>query len=62
MYCPRCLKSIPDDKVDDISEKLKSTMGNRLLEEGKCPVCGTVLVREYGTVQKMNDIERGNRS
>ena len=56
------MKSIPDDKVDDISEKLKSTMGNRLLEEGKCPVCGTVLVREYGTVQKMNDIERGNRS
>ena len=44
MYCPRCLKTIPDDKLTEISERLKSDLGNTLLEQKKCPVCGTELL------------------
>lgn len=48
MYCPRCLKSVPDENVEEIAKRLSSTMGNNLLSEGKCPVCGTRLISEGG--------------
>lgn len=44
MYCPRCMKTIPDEKIGEISERLKNDMGNTLLAEKKCPVCGTELL------------------
>lgn len=44
MYCPRCLKTIPEERIGDIARELKNTLGNTMLEKGKCPVCGTELV------------------
>ncbi len=44
MYCPRCLKTIPEDRISDITRELKNSLGNTMLEKGKCPVCGTELI------------------
>ncbi len=43
MYCPKCDKTMNDDKLEEVSARLKE-MGNTLLEEGKCPVCSTDLL------------------
>ncbi len=49
MYCPRCQKSIGDNRIAAIAKELKETMGNTMLEQGKCPVCGTELVRQISS-------------
>lgn len=45
MICPRCMKSISDERIQDVSEKLKAMFGRNELDNGCCPVCGTRLVR-----------------
>lgn len=49
------MKTIPDEKLTEISERLKSDMGNTLLEQKKCPVCGTELLaaQHYGVTDKV---------
>lgn len=43
MYCPRCLKEIDDGRLAEIEEQLRP-LGNTLLQEKRCPVCGTALL------------------
>ncbi|MBX8633696.1 MAG: hypothetical protein M1422_06300 [Candidatus Thermoplasmatota archaeon] len=43
MYCPRCNKSIQDDRLDELKKSLKE-IGNEHLMHGRCPVCGTELL------------------
>lgn len=59
MYCPKCLKSIPDERVKEISDELRHTVGNRLLEQGMCPVCGTELVNTAKAGDVAHDASRG---
>jgi hypothetical protein len=44
MYCPKCCKTIPDEKLDELGTKLVEQFGNDALTKGKCPVCGTRLL------------------
>jgi hypothetical protein len=44
MYCPRCEKSIKKERLEELSKELKSKFGSSSLDQGACPVCGTVLL------------------
>ncbi|MCL4346581.1 MAG: hypothetical protein M1117_01520 [Candidatus Thermoplasmatota archaeon] len=44
VYCPRCNKTISDERMQAVTETLRK-LGNSLLSEGKCPVCGTELLK-----------------
>jgi hypothetical protein len=44
MYCPKCNKTIPDDRVEEISRRLAEQFKSDALVKGNCPVCGTRLM------------------
>ncbi len=44
MYCPRCERSIPPEKLEEKKERLQKEFGRDELDRGICPVCGTELV------------------
>ncbi|MGE4275263.1 MAG: hypothetical protein AB7E27_04260 [Candidatus Methanomethylophilaceae archaeon] len=44
MYCPRCERHIPPEKLEEKKEILQREFGKDDLERGLCPVCGTELV------------------
>jgi uncharacterized Zn finger protein (UPF0148 family) len=44
IYCPKCDRSIPKEQMEERSKILNEVFGNKLLEEGKCPVCGTPMI------------------
>jgi RNA polymerase-binding transcription factor DksA len=44
MYCAKCDKTIPDERLQEISLKLAEQFGNDSLSKGVCPVCGTRLM------------------
>ena len=45
MYCPKCEKMLDEDRLAEVSEELKRRFEIHSLDNGKCPVCGTELVR-----------------
>ena len=44
MYCPRCDKSIPKDKIEEIRRRLATEFDKDDLDKGQCPVCSTAMV------------------
>jgi uncharacterized protein with PIN domain len=44
MYCPRCDRTIKDEKLEKLNAELKQKFDQDSLEHGKCPVCGTPLI------------------
>ncbi|MEM3852000.1 MAG: hypothetical protein QXP70_03270 [Methanomassiliicoccales archaeon] len=42
------MKSIEDARIEEISKRLRDEMHNTRLKEGKCPVCGTEMLRTGG--------------
>jgi len=44
VYCPRCNRSVPKDKLAERSKELIDRFENTALEEGRCPVCGTDMI------------------
>jgi uncharacterized protein with PIN domain len=51
LYCARCDKSIPKEELEERAKRLIEMFGNRSLESGRCPVCGTALI-------DMDEVER----
>jgi predicted RNA-binding Zn-ribbon protein involved in translation (DUF1610 family) len=43
-YCPRCDRTIPKDKAEEISNELVSRFGDTKLASLRCPVCDTSLI------------------
>lgn len=44
MYCPKCEKTIPDEKLEEKAKRLAEQFNSDALAKGNCPVCGTKLV------------------
>jgi ssDNA-binding Zn-finger/Zn-ribbon topoisomerase 1 len=44
MYCPKCDRTIPDEKVQEISKELEARFKSDALANGQCPVCKTPLL------------------
>lgn len=44
MYCPKCDRTIPDDRIAAIDKELRERFGVKELGEGRCPVCKTQLI------------------
>ncbi|HSV42701.1 MAG TPA: hypothetical protein VLH13_04745 [Methanomassiliicoccales archaeon] len=44
MYCPKCDKTIPDEKLEEIHRQLVEQFKKDSLAQGKCPVCSTTLI------------------
>lgn len=44
MYCPKCNKTIPDERLEDIGKKLAEQYKSDAIAKGNCPVCGTPLL------------------
>jgi len=44
MYCPRCERTIKNEKLEELDQELKSKFGKDSIERGKCPVCDTPLI------------------
>jgi hypothetical protein len=44
MYCPRCDRTLPKDRLERANEALKSQFNKSSLEHGNCPVCDTPLI------------------
>jgi ssDNA-binding Zn-finger/Zn-ribbon topoisomerase 1 len=38
MFCPKCNKTIPDEKVEEINKRLVDQF------RSDCPVCGTIML------------------
>ncbi|MEI6796227.1 MAG: hypothetical protein WCK39_05115 [Methanomassiliicoccales archaeon] len=48
MYCPKCNKTIKDDRVEELNAELQRKFKNDALSKGLCPVCQTPLVAAQG--------------
>ena len=44
MYCPKCRKTIPDERLEELGKRLVEQFGSDALQKGACPVCGTMLI------------------
>lgn len=44
MYCPKCNKTVPDEKVAEINKRLVDQFKSDSLARGHCPVCGTIML------------------
>jgi ssDNA-binding Zn-finger/Zn-ribbon topoisomerase 1 len=44
MYCPKCEKNIPDERLEEINKRLQEQFNKDSLSKGLCPVCGTKLL------------------
>jgi len=44
MYCPKCEKTIPDERLAEIDKQIQAQFGKDSLSKGLCPVCGTKLI------------------
>jgi hypothetical protein len=44
MYCPKCCKNIPDERLEEIDKQLQEQFNKDSLAKGLCPVCGTKLI------------------
>jgi len=44
MYCPKCEKTIKKERLEEISEELRSRFDLNSLDRGVCPVCGMPLI------------------
>ncbi|QLH74490.1 MAG: hypothetical protein HPY73_02830 [Methanomassiliicoccales archaeon] len=44
MYCPKCGKTIPDERLEEINRTLVERFNKDSLSKGLCPVCGTKLI------------------
>jgi len=44
MYCPRCEKNIPKERIEQVDMELRRRFNIDSLGRGLCPVCGTPLI------------------
>jgi len=40
-YCPKCDRTLPKEKVEEVDKQLRSMFGNASLSSLRCPVCGS---------------------
>jgi ssDNA-binding Zn-finger/Zn-ribbon topoisomerase 1 len=45
MYCPKCNKTIKDERLEEVNKLLVEQFNKDSLSRGKCPVCGTRLLK-----------------
>ena len=45
MYCPKCNKTIKDERLEEVNKQLVEQFNRDSLSKGKCPVCGTGLLK-----------------
>ena len=45
MYCPKCNKTIKDERLEEVNKQLVEQFNKDSLSKGKCPVCGTRLLK-----------------
>jgi ssDNA-binding Zn-finger/Zn-ribbon topoisomerase 1 len=45
MYCPKCNKTIKDERLEEVNKQLVDQFNKDSLSKGKCPVCGTRLLK-----------------
>ena len=43
-YCPKCDRTIPKERLEEIDADLKERFGKGCLESMKCPVCETEFI------------------
>lgn len=43
-YCPKCDRTIPKERLEEIDVDLKERFGKGCLESMKCPVCDTEFI------------------
>ena len=45
MYCPKCNKTIKDERLEEVNKQLVEQFNKDSLSKGMCPVCGTKLLK-----------------
>ena len=45
MYCPKCNKTIKDERLEEVNKQLVEQFNKDSLSKGNCPVCGTRLMK-----------------
>jgi ssDNA-binding Zn-finger/Zn-ribbon topoisomerase 1 len=45
MYCPRCDRTIKEERLEELDNELKKKFNKDSIERGKCPVCDAPLLR-----------------
>jgi ssDNA-binding Zn-finger/Zn-ribbon topoisomerase 1 len=45
MYCPKCNKTIKDERLEEVNKQLVDQFNKDSLSKGMCPVCGTRLLK-----------------
>lgn len=48
MYCPKCEKNIPKERIEELDKELRRRFNIDSLSRGLCPVCGTPLIELKG--------------
>ena len=43
-YCPKCDRTIPKERLEEIDADLKERFGKGCIESMKCPVCDTEFI------------------